>query len=210
MQITNGIQRILIIFNIFLNKPWVKIPSQGWLRKSSLMGFNPGQISLVFCSSNFCIPSAESYTLFVVLQACTTSHFLLAKSLFWLSAHRLAQCSLWYLLFIVMLWTWVFSLLSTVLTQCHLPLVSVLSHLCPMEGVHCGYTLCSGDGEGSIFLAFEEEESYLMRAELKRHPLLGIRRDAMLTATEIASTFNPEVAALEYLTLLCSRSNRQH
>ena len=93
IQITNGIQRILILIsNIFLSMSWVKILSQGWLIESS-----PGSIQVRFLLSP-AYPISSSLllkaTLFVVLQACTTSHFLLAESLFLLSARGLAQCSI--------------------------------------------------------------------------------------------------------------------
>lgn len=93
IQITNGIQRILIwISSIFLSMSWVKILSQGWLIESS-----SGSIQVRFLLSP-AYPISSTLllkaTLFVVLQACTTSHFLLAESLFLLSARGLAQCSI--------------------------------------------------------------------------------------------------------------------
>lgn len=78
----------------------------------------------------------------------------------------------------------VFSLLATMSTKCHLPLVSVLSPLCPM-----GSTLCRGDGEGSVFLTFGKEEKLPDESRVENN------RDAMLTAPELASTFDLEVAS---------------
>lgn len=80
-----------------------------------------------------------------------------------------------------------------------------------MGNTHLGHTLCSGDGEGSNFLTFEEEEKLLNESRVEKEiTSWEVTGMPCLLAPEIASTFNPEVSAQEYLTLSCSISGWPH